>query len=146
MQKGVFVFSYLSLDIDHESTFAIMDIFRTFDRSGSGAVNIEEFVIGMIEKLYALNKNITLLTTIAEEVLGIENRSAELAARIDKETTSSDKLHLFRLHLRSLLYMIRDRLRNPPRSTGYAVNLSALDLVGYVIVGLPRKTLPAPYL
>lgn len=130
MQKGVFVFSYLSLDIEHESTFAIMDIFRTFDRSGSGAVNIEEFAIGMIEKLYVLNKNVALLEAVAEEVLSIENRSSELAARLDKEASASDKLVQFRLHLRALLYLIRDRLRNPPKTTGFPVNLSASALVG----------------
>jgi hypothetical protein len=130
MQKGVFVFSYLSLDIEHESTFAIMDIFRTFDRSGSGAVNIEEFVIGMVEKLYALYKNTALLESIAEEVLSIENRSSELAARLDKDASASDKLVQFRIHLRSLLYLIRDRLRNPPKTTGFAVNLSSSALAG----------------
>jgi hypothetical protein len=130
MQKGVFVFSYLSLDIEHESTFAIMDIFRTFDRSGSGAVNIEEFVIGMIEKLYALYKNTVLLESIAEEVLSIENRSSELAARLDKDASASDKLVQFRIHLRSLLYLIRDRLRHPPKTTGFAVNLSSGALAG----------------
>jgi hypothetical protein len=130
MQKGVFVFSYLSLDIEHESTFAIMDIFRTFDRSGSGAVNIEEFVIGMVEKLYALYKNVALLESIAEEVLSIENRSSELAARLDKDASASDKLVQFRIHLRSLLYLIRDRLRNPPKTTGFAVNLSSGALAG----------------
>ena len=130
MQKGVFVFNYLSLDIEHESTFAIMDIFRTFDRSGSGAVTIEDFAIGMMEKLYALHKNVALLEAIAVDVLAVENRSAELAARLDKETASSDKLIQFRIHLRSLLYLIRDRLRNPPKTTGLAVNLTSSALVG----------------
>ena len=130
MQKGVFIFSYLSLDIEHESTFAIMDIFRTFDRSGSGSVSIEEFAIGMIEKLHGLHKNSSLLSSIAEEVLAVENRSSELAARLEKEAIASDKLIQFRKHLRSLLYLFRDRVRNPPKTTGFAVNLSTAALVG----------------
>lgn len=125
MQKGFFVFSYLSLDIEHESTFAIMDIFRTFDRSGSGAVTIEEFVIGMVEKLFALYKNVVLLEYIANEVLAIENRASELAARLEKEAISSEKLVQFRSHLKALLYLIRDKLRYPPKTMGYAVNLTA---------------------
>ena len=129
MQKGLFVFSYLGLDIEQESTFAIMDIFRTFDRSGSGSVNIEEFAIGMIEKLYSLYKNTELLRRIADEVLAIENRSSELAARLDKEAVASDKLSQFRSHLKAVLYLIRDKLRNPPRTAGYAVNLTTEVLV-----------------
>lgn len=122
-QKGLFIFSYLSLNINQES-LPIMEAFRSFNRSGSGAVNIEEFVIGMVENLFTLYKNITVLGSIAEEVLAIENRSSELATRLEKETASSDKLVQFRSNLMSLLYLVRDKLKNPPKNASYAVNLT----------------------
>lgn len=101
-----------------------MEAFRSFNRSGSGAVNIEEFVIGMVENLFTLYKNITVLGSIAEEVLAIENRSSELATRLEKETASSEKLVQFRSNLMSLLYLVRDKLKNPPKNASYAVNLT----------------------
>lgn len=111
-----------------------MEAFRSFNRSGSGAVNIEEFVIGMVENLFTLYKNITVLGGIAEEVLAIENRSSELATRLEKETASSDKLVQFRSNLMSLLYLVRDKLRNPPKTASFAVNLSPDMLIRFVIV------------
>jgi hypothetical protein len=100
-----------------------------FDRSGSGFVNVDEFVIGMIEKLFSLYSNTVLLHAIATEVLSFENRSAELAVRLEKESATSDKLQLFRVNLKSLLYIIRDKLRNPPKSAPHAVNLDMDTLV-----------------
>ena len=122
-QKGLFIFSYLSLNINQES-LPIMEAFRSFNRSGSGAVNIEEFVIGMVENLFTLYKNISVLGSIAEEVLAIENRSSELAARLEKEAAGSEKLVQFRSNMMSLLYLVRDKLRHPPKNANYAVNLT----------------------
>ena len=102
-----------------------MEAFRSFNRSGSGAVNIEEFVIGMVENLFTLYKNSAVLESIADEVLAVENRSSELATRLEKEALQSDKFVQFRSNLMSLLYLIRDKLRNPPKNANYAVNLTS---------------------
>ena len=53
--KGPFVFSYLSIKDQSNSQFALMDVFRShFDRSACGQVDIENFAIGIIEKLVQL--------------------------------------------------------------------------------------------
>lgn len=114
IQKGNYVFSYLGLDIPRDSTFVLMDIYRIFDKDGNGDVSIEEFVRGMVEKLFSLSSDETLLESIAEEMLGAENRSSELAARLDKDVLwshSSDKFALFKRHLKAFNNYIRERLR-----------------------------------
>lgn len=121
-----------------------MEAFRSFNRSGSGAVNIEEFVIGMVENLFTLYKNMTVLGGIAEEVLAIENRSSELAARLEKEAAESDKLVQFRSNLMSLLYLVRDKLRNPRKNANYAVNLTPDLLIWYVYLYLIYLRLKTP--
>jgi hypothetical protein len=75
IQKGSFVFSYLSVDVgDKDSSFAIMDIFRSFDRSGRGTVFLEEFVLGILERLNLVRKDYSLLESIAEDLLSVESR------------------------------------------------------------------------
>lgn len=111
-----------------------MEAFRSFNRSGSGAVNIEEFVIGMVENLFTLYKNSAVLESIADEVLAVENRSSELATRLEKEALQSDKFVQFRSNLMSLLYLIRDKLRNPPKNANYAVNLTSDLLKRYLFL------------
>jgi len=114
IQKGNYVFSYLGLEMPRESTFLLMDIYRIFDKEGNGDVSIEEFVRGMIEKLFSISSDEALLETIAEEMLETENRSSELAARLDKDLLwahSSDRFALYKLHLKSFNYYIREKLR-----------------------------------
>lgn len=84
-----------------------MDMFKTLDKSGRGVVDLEDFVITVTEKLCSLCKDTELLCTVAAEVLKIENRASELAARLQKD--ASGKLHS---QLACLTYLICDRLRN----------------------------------
>lgn len=111
IEKGYYVFTYLGIDIPKDSKFALMDLFRIFDKDGKGEVNIEQFAIGIIEKLYSLYHNTKLLEDISNEVLEIDNRSIELSARLEKEMNLVDKLALYKLHLRSYNQVIRDRLK-----------------------------------
>lgn len=84
IQRGPFVFNYLCIDVEEDSSFAIMDIFRSFDRSGRGNVNIEEFVIGIMDKIISLKENSELLEDIAQELIAVSPLVPELLAKLDK--------------------------------------------------------------
>jgi hypothetical protein len=125
IQKGSFVFSYLSVDVgDKDSSFAIMDIFRSFDRSGRGSVFLEEFVLGILERLNVVRKDYSLLESIAEDLLSVESRCTELATLLEKGNTTSSKFFKFNLNLKSISNIIKIYIRNSKSQE----HLSALDL------------------
>lgn len=129
IQKGPYIFTYLSIDVDKDSSFAIMDIFRAFDRSGRGSVFLEEFVLGILERLNAIKKNTELLENIADDLLSIESRCTELATLLEKErTNNSNKFTNYNRNLKSLSNIIRPYIRSS-KATQY---LSALDVPGLI--------------
>ena len=115
IQKGYFVFSYLSIDVEQDSNFAVMDLFRLFDRSGRGTVNIEEFVVGVVEKLLRLKRNSSLISSVVDELLSIETRPLELASKLDK--LMFEKLPVFRSSFKAFAYVVKARLKQLPMKT-----------------------------
>jgi len=86
VRKGYYVFSYLSIVVEKDSTFALMDLCRQFDRSGSGSIFVEDFVIGVIQRLHNMKENTHLFEEIARDLLSVESRSLELANLLEKAT------------------------------------------------------------
>ncbi len=124
--KGSYIFTYLSIDVERDSSFATMDTFRLFDRSGRGTVHLEEFAIGIIEKLNLLRKDIDLLTIIANDLLEVESRCTELATLLEKGIPNGPQTIKFKKYdsnLKALSHLIRSQIR----AIKYHDNLSALD-------------------
>jgi hypothetical protein len=147
--KGSYIFSYLSIDVERDSSFATMDTFRLFDRSGRGNVHLEEFALGIIEKLHHLRRDQSLLLEIANDLLGVESRCTELATLLEKGSGSSlglglglslslsatqsqsqshpqplqQKFKKYDANLKALSHLIRSQIR----AIKYHDNLSALD-------------------
>jgi hypothetical protein len=72
-ERGKLVFSFLSIP-GHDNSFAIMDSFRQFDRGG-GAVSLQDFGAGVVERLYQFYHNNSLLKSIARELAPSGRRS-----------------------------------------------------------------------
>lgn len=68
-ERGKFVFTSLSIPPSHDTSFAVMDIFRTFDRSGTGRVHAEEFVVGIAQHVLRLSADAKLMDDIAAELM-----------------------------------------------------------------------------
>ena len=114
IQKANYVFPYLSIDVDTDSSFATMDTFRLFDRSGRGNIQLEDFVIGIIEKLNSLRKDVKLLEQIAEQLLQVESRCTELATLLEKGHQNSNysaKFLKYDANLKALSHLIRSQIR-----------------------------------
>lgn len=103
-----------------------MEVFRTFDRSGRGNVFLEEFVVGVLDRLNNIRKNDTLLEAIAEDLLSVESRNTELATLLEKGN-NSPKFAKFNANLKSLATIIRSHIRSSKTE-----HLSALDTFGLI--------------
>lgn len=119
--------SVLSIEIEHDSNFAVMDIFRCFDRTGRGSVYMLEFVLGVIDKIRALRKNL-VLEDIADELLKLEAVPSELANKLEKGIFSAggNKLSAsFNTHMKAFSVYVRGILRSmsarssTPKHGGY---------------------------
>ncbi len=108
MQNRDYIFTFLSIDVP--DSFLTMDLFRLFDRSGRGTINIEDFVMGIVEKLRLLKKDSGVLGDIAEELLTIDTRPGELANKLEKATPSLERLSSFRVNFKALSYALRSHL------------------------------------
>eukprot|EP01033_Poteriospumella_lacustris_P011781 gene11781-8391_t len=122
IHRGTSILTFLNLDVDKDSNFAVMDLFRLFDRSGRGNVFLEDFVLGIIEKVNTLHEDLETLQKIADHMLQVESRCTELATLLEKGS-SSDHFAKFNLHLKAHSHPIRTQIR----SVKTAHNLSALD-------------------
>jgi hypothetical protein len=105
----------------------MMEVFRTFDRSGRGNVFLEEFVLGILDRLNNIRKNADLLEAISEDLLSIESRSTELTTLLEKGNNNSPKFAKFNANLRSLSAIIRKYIRSSKTE-----HLSALDSLGLI--------------
>lgn len=130
IQKGSFVFSYLSVRVEHESSFAIMDIFRSFDRSGRGEVSIEEFVMGVMEKMQALMKNDDIIESTAKELFKTEFRPTELVTKIEFGKMNLDKLTNFGSNFKALSYILTTQILSYSQKN----NLETLAVNGIIRV------------
>ena len=130
VQKGHLIFSYLSLNVEHgeNNNFTGMDLFKSFDRSGGGQVTIEDFIVGIIEKLNALKNNKSLLENIADEVLSVECRCAELTNMLEKGSINGDNFPMFTSNLKALSYSIRTQIRQLKTKENMAA-ISTIDFI-----------------
>jgi hypothetical protein len=110
MQRGPFVFSCLCIDIEQDSSFAIMDMFRTFDKSGRGNVNIEEFTVGIIDKLLELKGNTVILEDISNELLACSAVVAELTNKLERPLLL-DKVPKFKAILKFCNFLVCYQLK-----------------------------------
>jgi hypothetical protein len=68
--KGKLVIPYLCINLSNsETNFAIMDIFRRFDKSATGKIFIDDFVVGIIVCLNRCNTDETFLKPIVQELM-----------------------------------------------------------------------------
>lgn len=106
-ERGRFVFSYLHLP-GPDSSFAIMDAFRQFDR-GTGAVGIDEFGAGVVERIYQVCNNSHILRGIAKEVIPGGKRSLAdvLQCVTDVSTRPSSLQAVLGCHADSLIQEIK---------------------------------------
>lgn len=109
-----------------------MDLFRLFDRSGRGAVNIEEFVLGVVEKMAQLRKNTSTISSVVDELLNVETRPTELASKLEK--MHYEKLPAFRANFRAISYIVRSKLKQLPMKTNdhSVFLLNRTNVPGYV--------------
>jgi hypothetical protein len=128
-----------------------MDAFRQFDRSGRGSVFLEEFVLGVLDRLLAIKQNGKLLESIAEDLLSVESRCIELAALIEKiagsnganptitahnipnnasnsTTAHNNRFRRFTNNLKCIASIIRSNIR----ASKLQEHLSALDIPALV--------------
>jgi hypothetical protein len=99
-----------------------MDLFRLFDRSGRGHVFIEDFALGIIEKIHKLRDDSELLMKIADSLLSAESRCIELATLLEKGS-STEPFTKFNIHLKAHAYPIRIQIRAAKTKE----NLAAMD-------------------
>lgn len=134
IENGYFIFSYLSIDVEEDSSFAVMDLFRLFDRSGRGTVNIKEFVTGIIEKLMSLRKNINVMNDISDELINLDTRPAELANKLDKMYQSNqnyEKMPAFRRNFKALASVFVTKLRKIQTKSNENSVLTTATVVRY---------------
>lgn len=122
IHRGSSILLFLNLDVDKDSNFAVMDLFRLFDRSGRGHVVMEDFVLGVVEKLHALMEDTDTLQSIATSMLLAESRCIELATLLEKGS-NAEQFHKFNIHLKAHSHPIRTRIR----ALKTKENMSALD-------------------
>ena len=67
-ERGKFVFGYLSIAASQDTSFAVMDIFRQLDRSGTGKVHAEDFVVGIVRHLLTLSSSSKRVDDLALEM------------------------------------------------------------------------------
>jgi hypothetical protein len=119
--------SFLSIDVE-DNEFAVMDLFRLFDRSGKGTVPINDFVFGVIEKLNSTVNDISLLESVAGELLSLESRGLEFAALLEKANNNGNhpfaNISKFRKNFKAFSSYICNAVRDLPDLE----NLSALDV------------------
>lgn len=122
---------FLSIDVE-DNEFAVMDLYRLFDRSGRGTVNVNDFVLGVIQKLHSSVNEVQLLESIAAELLSIESRGLELAALLEKVSNNGNhpfaNISKFRKNLKAFSSYICNAVRDLPDLE----NLSALDIQSLV--------------
>lgn len=117
IQKAAYVFSYLSFDADKDSNFAAIDIFRNFDRSGTGNISLEDFLLGAIEHLYKVRRNASLLGDIADALLSIESRAIELSTLLEKGNNKNMKFAKFNSNLGAIASIIRADIKACKKTT-----------------------------
>eukprot|EP01031_Cornospumella_fuschlensis_P034710 gene34710-42031_t len=121
IQKATYTFTYLSVDVEKDSNFAIMDVFRTFDRTGSNNVTLEDFVLGIIERLYLLKKDSNTLEIIADSLLSVESRVIELSTLLEKGNNKNGKFAKYNNNLGALSYDIRHEIKLIKSQQGVSV-------------------------
>jgi hypothetical protein len=124
IHRGGSILTYLNLDVEKDSNFAVMDLFRLFDRSGKGNVFVEDFVLGVIEKVNTLHEDSDALQSIAEHILQVESRCIELATLLEKGSLSNEHFVKFNVHLKAHSHIIRHFIRAMKTQHHH---LSALD-------------------
>ncbi|RYH28830.1 hypothetical protein EON65_10645, partial [archaeon] len=152
IQKSTYTFTYLSIDVEKDSNFATMDVFRTFDRSGSNNVTLEDFVLGTIERLHLLKKDTNTLEIIADLLLSVESRVIELSTLLEKGNNKNAKFSKYNNNLGALSYDIRHEIKLIKSQQGVSVLSKELlvqiferciaqgvgELVSYFHLSLPR--------
>lgn len=113
MRKGSFVFSYLSIYVEYDSTFAVMDVFTIFDRTGRGKVFIEDFVVGVMEKIFEVRNDSVLLEDIANELISClaTPNAPDLLVKMEKGRLEESKVPKYITHLIALSYVIQKKIK-----------------------------------
>lgn len=109
---GKFVFNYLSMNASTDTSFAIMDVFRRLDRQGTGKINIENFVLGIIERVFVFYMNENILDSIAYEIIPYGTiRCNDLIGSVNSSSTSaSSSTNMFASYFAASSYLVRQRL------------------------------------
>lgn len=127
-ERGKFVFSNLCIAAPQGTSFAVMDFFRLFDRSGTGKVRVEDFVVGIVQYWLNISSNAKLMSEFSHEILqqlAFNGTAASILSSFN-DTTPPSKLHgcpLFTSNLLAIKYRIEVNVQKkiPNRGLSEAV-------------------------
>jgi hypothetical protein len=106
-EKGKFVFEFLCLEVDQDSSFSVMDTFRHFDRNSSRLVGVNAFVTGVVELLLQFSANMNKLQSIAMDLMPSGRQSVgELLLLIEADDCPASYRH----SLLAMNYLAKTRL------------------------------------
>lgn len=113
-ERGKFVFSFLSINSvsASDTSFAIMDVFRKFDKNGTGKIFLEDFVVGIVEKLLLCHVNENILDSIAVELIPHGSTSTkEFVAHLPLDSFTQTNT-LFSMHFGAHIYLIKKHMES----------------------------------
>ena len=110
--RGKFVITYLCVNHSlSETSFAIMDIFRRFDRKASGFISLENFVVGIIERLNRFLYDERIIDTIVFESIPSEAVPAAFLQEILFASESNQHSYAtFVSHFHAFAYLVKSKL------------------------------------
>lgn len=114
--KGKLVIPYLCINLSYlETNFAIMDIFRRFDKNASGKVFIDDFVIGIISCINQCNTDDSFLKHILQEMMpnGSCTANALLMQVLAEFPSNSAQGGLgFHQYFSAITYLVKENVDN----------------------------------
>ena len=89
-------------------------------------VTIEEFVIGIMEKIKILRDNNKLLENIADELLSIESGWNELLNKLEKDSKYFEKCLKFKRNFKAFMNSLKFKLKSNYQSSESQISKSKL--------------------
>lgn len=102
-EKGKFVMTNLSINNSQaESGFAVMDVFRRFDRDACGEIFLDDFVLGIIDRLNRYLTDDRIIETVVLDKIPHGSVSATTLRESLQERRNNDP---FTLYFNSISYI-----------------------------------------
>mmetsp|Transcript_23204 Transcript_23204/g.34049 ORF Transcript_23204/g.34049 Transcript_23204/m.34049 type:complete len:1138 (+) Transcript_23204:131-3544(+) len=149
-ERGKRVSTDLGLNLDHSSSFSVMDAFRSFDATGKGRVKLEEFATALVVRFQ--KNDMSFFEDLANDVIssGLSSASDLLASisnpqlegaftmnDIDSSYTSSASVptppEKFHQAMRAVYYLLQQRLKRKS-------NINISDFPSLVLAKILKDT------